>query len=615
MGTYLRILKSKKERIFCILFILLSVAACLKTIWISLDIDESYAIAVGYRLTKGDLLFRDLWESHQLSGVYLAPFIWLFLQITGSTTYVVIFTRILGTVFHLLIGVFLYRTIRSIIPSWAAWMLFFLHMNFLPKWVQTPEFELIQYWFILLQFLCLIRAFQMMECDGWSDRYSKVIRRHNGLIAVAGFLVTAQMMLYPTLFMLYPVYVIGIAVCWRGKRNNGAWKDCIIFTLGAVIPGILFLIYLFQYMSLSELMTYISYIRQDESHTLVSTAVKWEIYASDFGTIMVKILGAFAVSFLIPVYLMIRRFAQAGILGRQSRQEADNELKRIEFAEMIQREHERSILLGSAILILLLSVLHLWGCLFGNENQFYMLWRYFAFTICGIIVFIYRHDEWNTRLFWFGIMPGIVTVFAVLTITNMDVNTTMAKMYISVFAGILLLLTLKPEKEWIEILFQAAIVGMLLCLFVGKLIQMRITGCGQITVAAPMEQIQKGPAKGIYMIQDTAAILNEDYDVLTESVTAKDKLLYVGSENLVYLWTDAVLATPSTQGTNAYNQEFVTYYKVHPEKKPTVIVVDQELGTNPVYYNSPQNSILFRWIEKNYKAMPKLETEHLKFYR
>lgn len=94
----------------------------------------------------------------------------------------------------------------------------------------------------------------------------------------------------------------------------------------------------------------------------------------------------------------------------------------------------------------------------------------------------------------------------------------------------------------------------------------------------------------------------------------EDKLLYIGSENIVYLWTGAQVATPSTQGTNVYNNMFVHYYEKYPEKTPTVIVVDKELGENPVYYNSPQNYILYEWMEQmGYQEI--LDADYLKLYR
>ena len=102
--------------------------------------------------------------------------------------------------------------------------------------------------------------------------------------------------------------------------------------------------------------------------------------------------------------------------------------------------------------------------------------------------------------------------------------------------------------------------------------------------------------------------------MLTGEVSPEDRLLYIGGENIVYLWTGAGVATPSTQGTNAYNEMFLRYYEKHPEKMPTVIAVDKELGENPVYYDSPQNHIIYEWMEqKGYQEV--LDAAYMKLYR
>lgn len=131
---------------------------------------------------------------------------------------------------------------------------------------------------------------------------------------------------------------------------------------------------------------------------------------------------------------------------------------------------------------------------------------------------------------------------------------------------------------------------------------------------APLKRVEAGPAKGIYMLEDTQAVLQDDYRVLTAELSAEDKLLYIGSENIVYLWTKAQTATPSTQGTNAYNEMFIHYYEEHPEKMPTVIAVDKELGENPAYYDSPQNHIIYEWMEQmGYQEV--LDAAYMKLYR
>lgn len=583
------------ERGICLFLWVLSVLAVIKTIWISLDIDECYALAVGYRLATGEKLFLDLWESHQMGGIVLAPFLWLYLKIAGTTTCIAVYARMIGTMLHLAVGIFLYQTAvqKGKLSGMFSQLLFFLHINFLPKWVQCPEFELQQYWFALLSFLCLYRYYQ-------GERKKKLY------LPLAGVMLVGQMFSYPTLILVYPVYVLGIFFCQSageekegkaGQRAGSAAMEALLFTAGAAGAGILFLLYLRSYMMPDIFLRNIGYIFQDESHTLVSTEVKWKIYGSQFREIL-----------LFTAVLLVLSMA-AGYLSACMRKKG----------LYTKRERgQRSVLSAISILFLLTGLLQAAGGLFFNENQFYMLWRFFAIALLGTgAAFLMKNGE-NRWFLWFGILPGFVTLFAVLTITNMNVNVSMAKMYTGVIATAWMAGKVQESQEaWDKgerRLLQAGLLVFLAGLFVCKLVQIRISGCEEATVLAPLKKIEEGPAKGIYMLENTATVLTDDYEVLTGQLTPEDKLLYIGSENIVYLWTEAQVATPSTQGTNAYNEMYLRYYEIHPEKIPTVIALDKELGENPAYYNSTQNVIIYDWMERmGYEEV--LDAAYIKLYR
>lgn len=578
------------ERGICLFLWVLSVLAVIKTIWISLDIDECYALAVGYRLATGEKLFLDLWESHQMGGIVLAPFLWLYLKIAGTTTCIAVYARMIGTMLHLAVGIFLYQTAvqKGKLSGMFSQLLFFLHINFLPKWVQCPEFELQQYWFALLSFLCLYRYYQ-------GERKKKLY------LPLAGVMLVGQMFSYPTLILVYPVYVLGIFFCQsagaeKREKAGSATAEALLFTAGAAGAGILFLLYLRSYMTPDIFLRNIGYIFQDESHTLVSTEVKWKLYGSQFREIL-----------LFTAVLLVLSMA-AGLSVCRKKNGGCTKGER----------WQRSIFPAISVLFLLTGLLQAAGGLFFNENQFYMLWRFFAIALLGAgAAFLVKTGE-NRWCLWFGVLPCFVTLFAVLTITNMNVNVSMAKMYTGVIATAWMAGKACEVQEeyvrWERRLLRAGLLIFLAGLFVCKLVQIRISGCEEATVLAPLKKIEEGPAKGIYMLENTAVVLIDDYEVLTGQLTPEDKLLYIGSENIVYLWTEAQVATPSTQGTNAYNEMYLRYYEMHPEKMPTVIALDKELGENPAYYNSPQNVIIYDWMERmGYEEA--LDAAYIKLYR
>ena len=64
--------KTTKDRLYGLAAVVLLVLAGLamaKTLFVGLEIDEEYALSIGYRLVKGDRLFESMWEPHQLSAL------------------------------------------------------------------------------------------------------------------------------------------------------------------------------------------------------------------------------------------------------------------------------------------------------------------------------------------------------------------------------------------------------------------------------------------------------------------------------------------------------------------------------------------------------------------
>lgn len=598
-------IKKRIEQGICIVLFVLSVLAVLKTIFVSLDMDEGYALAVGYRLAMGERLFLDLWESHQLGGIFLAPFLWLYLKLAGTTDYLVIYARVIGTLIHILTGIFLYRTAvkKGEMKKLFAMFLFFVHLNFLPKWVQCPEFELQQYWFILLIFLCFYRYYAG-DCQ------------KKGYLPLGGALLTAQMFSYPTLILLYPVCLVGLFFCAGDGGIKEKIKQALVFTAGAFAVGAAFLIYLASYLKPGQFLENIGYIFRDESHTLVSAAVKWKIFGAEF------------LEMLLPMGIFFGISAALGIVIAGYRRKS---------AFVFQESWQEGIFLAVPISLLLMGLMQLYLFLFQDAGQFIMLWRFFVISLLGVCLYVTKRTPENGLCFWFGILPGFVTLLSVLIMTNMNVNISMAKMYVGVIAtlwmvgrhyerqqaqagmpvstrGTVKAWHIQKDRALERWILRAGVISFLAGLLFSKLILIRVSGCFPVTVLAPMKQVEHGAAKGILMQEDAASVLEEDFYVLTGQLSSEDKLLYIGGENIVYLWTKAQIATPSTQGTNAYNEMFIRYYEKYPEKTPTVIALDKELGENPAYYASPNNGVFYEWMEKmGYQEA--LDAPYMKLYR
>lgn len=579
----------------------LTILGMVKALFISSDIDEAYAVVQAYRLVQGDMLLLDMWEPHQLSAYLPAFFMKLYMNITRSTDYIVIFLRIVGMFIHIGLGIWLYKVARRYTSPLGGMFLTLLHMNFLAKWLQIPEFELMNYWYLLVVFLCMLTYYG--------------ISRKNRYLIISGIVMMLQVCNYPTMLLLYPFYMLGI---YKENNNNnnkvgrldGIKKEMILCTVAAVIPGLAFVGYLFSYMDFATFQTAFSYIMSDPSHSGKTFLQKLQEFGLEGG----QDLGLMLLAFLIIMAVVKFGYRK----------------KRTSTAQII----------GITLLveIMIYCAIQVFGCVFGDENQFYLQSRYLLIVIMGLFVyFIFAHKQ--KMIFWFGMMPGIVAMIAALLVTNMTLNVAYSKLFISVISSFMLLFIAVrkhteerkctcetidaggnqiPEKHIREnkrkVLVYLAATAVLMSLIVCKLLLIRVTSCLPVTIRADLEKITMGPLKGIYMLEQEATTINAKVAMLKKYVTAEDNLFYFGCENLLYLCTEATISAASVQGTSVFNETFLEYFEMHPDKYPTVVVVDKNFATDYYRVYDPYNYVVVEWIEQEFEYTEKVETEDMILY-
>lgn len=581
------------RRILLIGAIFLTVLSCVKGIWISLDIDESYAVAMGYRLIRGDRLVIDMWEPHQFSAFmvafFSAPYVW----IRGNTDYLIIYLRTIGVLVHAGLGLIMYRQLSRTCDKAIAFSILFIHLNFLPKWIQIPEFELMHYWFLLGIFLSLYAYFTG--------------KRHKTLLLIGGACVAGSVLCYPTLIILYPFYIIGIVVLEKQYLTSEAGKillDGLLFTLGAFLVGMIFLGNLFFNMSWKDMRHYLAYIFMDTSHTTYTMAQKWSMYLlqlQDQGLTYLQCLLLAAVIAVI-LYLVYK------VGFRTDKGSVVNVVGPI-------------VLIILLLTALLMQITSICGYLFDDKNQFFFQIKYIALIVPAAVLGIRYYKQMAIWLY-LCVLPGILSVVAALFVTNMDTNAAYTKAFLGVLGSFLMFYqyvkNVMKESFWKKIFYivQSTAGGMLFIgLLVCRLLMIRVTGCLPVTILAPLERMETGPEAGIYVLEDTAKIWNDNYRELARYVKEDDRLLYIGSENLIYVATNAVVAAPSTLDTAVFNEMYLYYYEEHPERIPDVVVYDKSYAEHPAYAlsfsASLQSRVLFDWIEENFSDWQVTETDHM----
>ena len=548
-------------RIIFIILALLTLIGIVKALFVSIDVDESYAVAQAYRLVTGDRLMYDMWEPHQFSAFLPAFFLYPFVKIFKSTDYCVIYLRMAGLLIHLALGVFLFFVTKKETDSRVAALAFLLHMNFLPKWVAMPEFEVMHYWSMLSVFLLLLIA----------DKKKK-----NILYFLAGLCFGVSVLCYPTMIPIFFVLIIAMAV---RKKKEGILP----FFAGTVLIGLITVAVILINVSPSELPFFISYILMDSSHTSAGMSYKLATYPAELKAQGVEIAIGLAVG---TVLALIYRIIQKTVWKRK-----------IEVFSFII-----NILVFATIW---LSLKTLFGYVFGNENQFYLQARYVVYAVLFMIICIREYKRFSAEL-WYAIIPALFTLPMVFAITNMDSNSLYSKLFITVIAGIVIFGKKyfdKDEKEEIGksdlILSVCCVLFCMFCLFGCRLLLLRVNGCMPVTIMAKLEKVEYGPAKGIYVLKNQADAWNGSYKAFKEVIDSGKNVLYIGQEQLFYVTFADRVTTPSVQGTTVFNEMYGKYYEVFPEKYPEIAVRDASFGVNPAYYYSDENEYIFKWLSDN----------------
>ena len=150
--------QTHKNRIVPLLFALLcaaSLVVMVRSTFVGLEIDEEYALSLGYRLVSGDRLFYSMWEPHQLSSLPAAALLAVFIGITGGTTGVLVFFRLVVLACKAGMSYVFYREFRRDLGRPAALLAALVLFAFVPKWFLGPDYTGQQFHWTLAAFLCL----------------------------------------------------------------------------------------------------------------------------------------------------------------------------------------------------------------------------------------------------------------------------------------------------------------------------------------------------------------------------------------------------------------------------------------------------------------------------
>lgn len=558
------------EKILLALLGLLALAALVRTMFLGLEIDEEYALSLGFRLVRGDRLFYSMWEPHQLAALPPALLIGLFTAVTGTTTGVLLFVRGAVLAVKLALAVWFYRSLRGALGGRCAYLLALAVLAFTPKWFLGPDYVSQQFHFTLAAFLFLY------------GYYAPGPRQYRGLwrVAAGGVCACLSFLAYPQTLAAAPVLMLALLLLGRGSADK--CRGLGVFVLTCAVCGGAFVVYVLQGMGFdfAALLARADLILHDPQYDF-TTAGRLALLRSQLSAVVSNCW----LSALAGVAL-----AAAGMLFGERRGFA--------------RSLEKALWYTAFFLSLWCTAYSL------RAQELDFRYMYPAFALAGGWTFRCDRHEAAHRplrrlLFWLGWLPGMAAYLFILRSTLIALCTTFMYLFWPALCGAAALALKSPAAPHRRRQTQLLLLCMLLAAALPRLWLVQQTGwrCGTVREVA-VQRITTGPAAGTWADEKAADMQECLYEALAP-YAGQPVLQAIGEQHgLGFLMADGTLTVAQASvisGTDS-DPRFEQYYAELPEKQPRVILYDDAEVRDMAAFHT--------WLEQHFTITDRYTVQH-----
>lgn len=556
--------QTHKNRIVPLLFALLcaaSLVVMVRSAFVGLEIDEEYALSLGYRLVSGDRLFYNMWEPHQLSSLPAAALLAVFIGITGGTTGVLVFFRLVVLVCKAGMSYVFYREFRRDLGRPAALLAALVLFAFVPKWFLGPDYTGQQFHWTLAAFLCL-HHYVTRGC------------RQLWLVPLGAVCACFGYLAFPQSAAAFAVLWVGMLIL--GKRRGepkarGAW----VLLGSCAVCGAAFLVYALSGVgfSISLLLNRLTLILHDPQYNFTA-AERMALLAGQALTVARSLLWPLLASAALSaaLYLIKRQPITAGRL--------------LNFWAAL-----------TAVQCLLRAVKD--GSL--DERQFVPV-----VVLAGAWAFWQgRGRPGNAELFWLGYLPGLAAYAMILRSTLLGLAPTFMYLTWPAVCGMLALVNHADDAKARRAEGMLCLAAMLAFLLVCRVWCVQTTGWKAADVTdTPLVRITTGPAKGIYA-DAKAADMQECLCEALQPYAGQPILQAIGEQHVLgFLMADGTLQVAQASvisGTDS-DPRFEQYYADVPDKEPRVILYDDAEVRDMAEFHS--------WLESSFTIVDRYTVAH-----
>ncbi len=549
----------KKYSVIKLILIFLTVVSAFKMIFFGWVIDEGYAFAIGNRLLQGDRLFKDMWELHQTSGYAIEFLLRIYKVFVRTGEGEVVFVRACGMALHLSVSYVLYRSLRRYMSEGKAFLVAVLFANLTPKSICIPEFSNLINLTSVLTLICLGRLY-LGKCE--EDKKKRYLYAF-----AAGIFLSVCVMSYPP-SLIFAVFVFAYVFV----RSKGRRREFLTVVSVCAVSGILYLMRILSYMTVSELFESIRMMLSGDS-THDGGLSKISGYLSD--TVILLIF----VSIFGLVSLLVSRIFK-----------------------------KKELFLPSVfVFVFMWRTLHI---LFKNDT-YPVEYTFGCILIVSVLAYVYaiKNKSYSSEDKEFLVLyaGGSLAVFlTVLVACNQSVFSS-AK-YLTLFFAVIAGLSYREEAG--RFTERSLITTGTVLVILINIIQYGNPRNRLLNIFDAEARVPSGPQRWLIlerMYANKARIDNEELPaVLNEA-----GYVMITGDAITYLYTDAHVGHGTTIMTEEYDESYADYWNARPDRRPDMIAVECYEGSLDSVVAS---SWLIDFLENEYGASEVVETTYYRIY-
>lgn len=544
----------------------------IKRIFTDFDIDCEYAIALSYRMVRGDHMIAQMWEPHQTSAFLNAVFIAIYLQVTGTTTGIALYLNVVGLAVKVGVTYVFYRTFRKFCNQYILFLMcsFFLTVNAKNS--------------ILLEFSNMMIYFSVLLLCSLFQHLYRQESQETVFLVLSAVCFCLEVLSYPSVIILFPLLLLFL---FRYSVRKA--RDMLLFSGICVFMGSVFLAYLVMESGWSRFWKCVRFIIMgDNTHSIADYSEKLIIYLGD--TIAIAALFALCAILAILAAILVYR-------GK------------------VKKKHCVTIFF---VLMLFWNFAQTLSMVCENDE----LWRVkllYAAIYLPILFLAYRLKRYCSKeertAFQIGMGISIMGCVAVLILTNLTVLNTIPYLILGVMVSMM------PIGEYMQrnaLKNKSMEIYGILILFIAVVIFRNIfvlRPMGQLrkaTIFSIQGVVKNGPMIGLFSDYMGACVENSNLNDWKKYVRKGDRVLIVGIPNVYmigYLYEDIEISVDSTICTPTYNEKLLSYWEMNPWKEPNVVILD-------CWFGEPRISAdewIMEWIEMNFDSYA--DGSYIRVYR